>query len=291
VNIEPPSQELGPQRWPERLFRYFLPGYSRIFTEQKLWFSAAKGFNDIFEVFPRLDKLVEQLVKQAEMKEYAFLPPEAPIDFPQYRQATKERRQVIKAQCLESYGEILQSKFSESYGIVCFSEELSLFMWGHYTDCHRGFAVEFNPQHSFFSPRDFGKVVYGRDRPVLTTEACSQMLLHKSQEWSSEKEWRLIKPCGELVAGAYERKGVPTKGFYLPLPMDAIKAVYFGCRTSPGVRDDMLKPLAAFPQIECYVMRRNRIEYKLDAIPWKEWKEPQPFPKDFIDSAWRKAGP
>ncbi len=263
---------------PERLFRYFSPGYSHIFTEQKLWFSTAEDFNDIFEVFPRYDKLIPEMVEEVLKRKYAFLPPDNTASFQEYKKATQEGCRQIIEQCNEEYPEDFQAKFSKYYGIVCFTEHLdSLLMWGHYTGCHRGFVIEFNPQHALFTPRDFGKVSYGENRPLLTLtkEPSSQMLLCKSSEWAYEDEHRLIKKKTELTPGTYDRNGVKTEGHFVPLPMDSIKAVYFGCRISPEHRNNLIRPLEAYPHIERFFMRRNRIAYKLDVVPWVQWKEPR----------------
>src|ERR1035441_3397334 len=141
---------------PQRLFRYFSPGYSHMFTEQRLWFAAASDFDDIFEVFPRYDVLVPHLLNMVLIKKYAFLPPEVDIPYEEFRRRTMPLRRQIMADCMEEYPEVLQEKVGLYYGIICFTERPdSLLMWGHYTDGHRGFVVEFDPEHELFSPRDF----------------------------------------------------------------------------------------------------------------------------------------
>jgi hypothetical protein len=277
---------------PQRLFRYFSPSYSQIFTDRKLWFAAASDFNDIFEVYPRYDKLVPELLQKVLMREYAFLPLNVNMSYQDFRCHTKKLADRIAAECMEEYPEILQSKFGQYYGIVCFSEHMdSLLMWGHYTESHRGFVVEFDPEHTLFSPRDFGKVVYQTSRPILTMDADSQMLLRKSPEWAYEDEHRLVKPRSELTSGVYIRNGVECQGHYLPLPIDAIKAVYFGCKMSEAQREDLLKALQQYPHVKLFFMKRHHTEYKLDAIPWSEWKPTSRSAQDILNIPWPVALP
>jgi hypothetical protein len=147
-------------------------------------------------------------------------------------------------------------------------------------------VVEFDPEHALFSARDFGKVVYQTSRPTLTMEADSQMLLRKSPEWSYEDEHRLIKPRSELTKGMYIRNAAERPGHYVPLPMDAIKAVYFGCKMSEAHRDDLLKPLQQFPPVKVFFMKRHPTEYNLQAIPWAEWKPPSRSAQDILNIPW-----
>jgi hypothetical protein len=273
VTEEPPSQA-NVQR-PERLFRYFHPGHSRIFIEQKLWFSSASDFNDIFEAVPRFDQIIPEMTEKARRINYAFLPPEVGLNFSSYNARTKEFHHQVVESTHDEYPETFQRKFSLHAGIVCFSAHLdSLLMWGHYTDCHRGFVLEFDPRHALFPPRDFAKVRYDENRPVMTVETTSEVLLFKSPEWRYEDEYRLVKQKAELTKGTRVRNGENIEGHYLRLPMDSIKAVYLGCRIEKNDRENLIKPLEAYPHIKRLFMRKNRVAYKLDVVPWDDWTEP-----------------
>jgi|ERR1039458_99544 hypothetical protein len=266
---------IEPTKRPERLFRYFSPGQSQIFAEQKLWFSSASDFNDVFEALPRHDQLIEEITEDALEKSYAFLPPKITISYSEYKSLSREWRSRIIEKSNEEFPDGFQARFSKFYGIVCFTEHLnSLLMWGHYTDCHRGFVIEFDPQHDLFTPRDCRKACYGENRPVFTKASTAHILLCKSSEWAYEDEHRIIRPKTELSQGTYSRNGIETEGHFVPLPTDAIKAVYFGCRIAPEHRHNLLKPLEAHPHIERYFMRKSRTAYKLDVVPWNEWKAP-----------------
>jgi hypothetical protein len=62
-----------PIKRPEQLFRYYSPVHSHIFAEKKLWFSSVTDFNDIFEVVPRFDKLIPELLEGNLQRTYPLL--------------------------------------------------------------------------------------------------------------------------------------------------------------------------------------------------------------------------
>ena len=260
----------APKR-PERIFRYCSHYHVDIFSEKKLWFSAVTDFNDIFEVVPRFDKLIEEQLEENLQKTYPDLRRE---DCDESYQDYKQRILITASDSFEKTiherTNGFQEFFNRHYKILCFSEHLfSLLMWGHYTNCHKGFVIEFDPKHSLFAPRDFGEVMYENERPMATRNGDSSMLLRKSPEWAYEDEHRLIKRHEDLIPGKKMRGDKEVDGYFVPLPMEAVKAVYFGCRIFEGDREKILKSLANFSLIERFSMRRNLIEYKLDSIPFK----------------------
>ena len=263
----------------KRLFRYFSPKASDIFLDQKLWFSAAKDFNDIFEVAPRYDKLLTEQLERRLKIEYAFLPPSVQTDWPTYRKAMAPFARRLLEESFEIYPERCQRNFSERFGIICFCENAdSLLMWGHYASCHKGFVVEFDPQHSMFSPNEFGKMEYSDTRPFIEEREYSKLLLTKSPEWSYEVEHRLIKPLSGLPI-ATRRDGRELR--FMHLPMEAVKAVYLGCRMpaeAPDALREILNSLKSPPtqHIKPFLMRRHPANYALVPVPWEEWKAPPP---------------
>lgn len=255
---------------PKRLFRYFSPKASGILTEQKLWFSAPKDFNDIFEIRPRCDIMLTDMMSAHVKREFAFLHPDVQIDWNTYKKNANPFADNLIRRYLATVPDDLQAKFGENYGIACFCENYeSILMWGHYTDCHRGFALEFEPEHPMFSAKDFGQVKYSSKRPSMEIKEYWEIMLTKSLEWQYEQEHRLIKPLHELRKGErYPGK----QGHYLPLPMEAIKAVFFGCRMSPSDQDKLIAglSLASAQHIESFVMKAHATDYALVAIPWDD---------------------
>jgi hypothetical protein len=68
--------------------------------------------------------------------------------------------------------------------------------------------------------------------------------------------------------------------------MDAIKAVYCGCKMSEAHRDDLLKPLQQHSHVKSFFMKRHPTEYKVEAIPWAEWKPPSRSAQDILNIPW-----
>ncbi|SMX33487.1 DUF2971 domain-containing protein [Octadecabacter ascidiaceicola] len=112
----------------------------------------------------------------------------------------------------------MASEFPHHTRVACFSEaESSIPMWAHYTDNHRGICLKYRldwaqndlPEKADIFPL---KVQYVDERPILTTEEwnnfsdrsdyetgnfgnsdiLSKICLHKSEEWSYEREWRVF---------------------------------------------------------------------------------------------------
>ncbi|SEG53995.1 Protein of unknown function [Bryocella elongata] len=125
-------------------------------------------------------------------------------------------RQWLAAQ-MDKWERLATSKLPESHKeslkICSFSEKPdSITMWSHYADQHRGFCIEYGVQdlppsdgfvrmlfpvvyseRLFDATRYFQAAIRDRDKfnmlfPILAA-------LHKSPEWSYEKEWRLIIPA------------------------------------------------------------------------------------------------
>ena len=82
----------------------------------------------------------------------------------------------------------------------------SLPMWSHYANRSQGFVVIFKNLHKYFDavePWAFNglhKVVYVRKRPPLTYDPLSfaNLFLAKTDDWSYEEEYRIVKPRHEL---------------------------------------------------------------------------------------------
>jgi hypothetical protein len=257
-----PSQPFNP---PERLFHYFRPKYSSILTSPILWFSDPSTFNDVFDSCPRYDELIREQNDEITRRIYAFhTHRDDPISLHEWRRLHKGKTDEIIEALNEASPGAFQRKFGVYYGVVCFTEHVdNLLMWGHYTDCHKGFALEYDPRYTLFRPPDFGKVTYSKERPILTTRTRTKVFFCKSDEWRYEDEYRLVKWKDSWT----EKRSVP-------LPMDSIKAVYFGARMSPENRSELLTSLEGHPHVQKYFMRPSRITWKLEAVPWDQWKEP-----------------
>lgn len=281
---------MNDQKRPARLFRYFPPEASDIFSTQKLWVSAARDFNDIFEVLPRYDSLISSSIENELKKQYAFLPPYIRVDWKTYKRQMQIFTSPIYSDAIEVIPRGFQEKFSDHFGIVCFSENLeSLLMWGHYASSHRGFVVEFDPNHSLFDRKTCGRISYSKDRLAVDSAesfGAWRILLTKSSEWIYEAEHRLVKPLKELNQAA--RRDNKNKHF-IELPCDSVKAIYFGCKISKEVCDEILNDLKdpRWRDVMKFAMRRHETEYAIRPLSWEKIRElPADAKKDF-DELWK----
>jgi hypothetical protein len=278
---------------PAKIFRYFPPDASDIFSTRKLWFSAAKDFNDIFEVLPRYDSLISSEIEANIKKQYAFLPPNISVSWQKYKKFMQAHTSQIYSDSLEVIPLGFQNKFSEHFGIVCFSENPdSLLMWGHYTNSHQGFVVEFDPNHSFFAPEDFGKILYSTDRPIAEASQnwkSWKMLLTKSAEWRYESEYRLIKQLKTLNR-AKRRDG--NEKYCIDLPPDAVRAVYFGCKILQKAQAEILTDLKAdgWKHISKFAMRRHDSQYAIQPLPFEKLRHPPEDARKDFDNLWQIMG-
>lgn len=90
-----------------------------------------------------------------------------------------------------------------NHGVTSFTETRdNLLMWSHYADEHKGMVVEFDPNHEFFistytTPNNsheghLSRVLYRKERLSQVDDYLMDVFVHKSDEWSYEKEHRLI---------------------------------------------------------------------------------------------------
>jgi hypothetical protein len=134
-------------------------------------------------------------------------------------------------------------------------------MWGHYAACHRGFVIEFHPEHPLFC--DLKEVVYQKNRPEPAQPGDFQYLQVKDDSWRSESEYRLIKRVGELEEGERDNKRL----CFIPLPPEAVKAVYFGWQMPTETMDQMISDVGVRP-IQKHVMLPHISQYALEAFPF-----------------------
>lgn len=107
---------------------------------------------------------------------------------------------------LESYSKSISNQTQESVYATCFSESpISMLMWSHYADNHKGMVIEYDflncdteiredalwALHPVFYTND---LVNLNDYLNVQEEIYFPILaaLNKSNEWSYEKEWRMI---------------------------------------------------------------------------------------------------
>ncbi|MDD4847515.1 MAG: DUF2971 domain-containing protein [Bacteroidales bacterium] len=145
--------------------------------------------------------------------------------------------------------------FVKTFGITCFSEDIqSVIMWSHYANSHEGFALEYDLRGFPLIKKtndnlnnDCKQSIYANTYPIIydskrfdaTTTALFSLCktlnidvknpdttcflkstLHKSYQWSYEKEWRLLVCKDDCDYSA-------------PIPFSVHpKAIYYGNKIS-----------------------------------------------------------
>lgn len=156
-----------------------------------------------------------------------------------------------------------------------------LLLWAHYADNHRGMAIGFDSDHSFFqnevhirnrnyntlenitSP-GFGslrEVTYQDNRfPIKLGDDVSEAFFYKSQHWKYEEEYRMFRSLGDA-------NDTSMSGIHLfDIPPEAIKVVITGTRANESLHSaikDKLS-LAQYSHIKAYNALLHPRNYALE---------------------------
>ena len=137
----------------------------------------------------------------------------------------------VLPEMLNEINKIIQDEI----GIFCVSENVNCFpMWAHYADNAKGFAVEYINLEEVFQGDETGelnelkKVNYSEKRPPVTLEPAPlmAMLYSKHQDWSYEREHRVIKHLSECTKEKLSDNSI--KFFYKIDPGKYIKRIIVG---------------------------------------------------------------
>lgn len=250
---------------PTQLFHCYPERAKSFFHEWRLWFSALTDLNDPFEGMPSFVSLVARIVEDTLKKEFVFQNPCGP-SWQAFKKKMETERKRATEDCLRALAEKFRRISAQHFRFFCFTAKMpNAAMWGHYADCHRGFTVEFHPEHPLF--RDLKKVDYEKSRPEPEQPGDFRHLQVKGESWCAESEYRLIKPVGNLQEA--ERMSDATRHCYVPLSPEAVKAVYLGWQMSSEARNQIITDLGSRP-IQKYVMVPHLSEYALEAWPIDE---------------------
>lgn len=215
------------------------------------------------------DILEEELAKYGKMLPKEFVKEFLRAQKPMLPQIFK----MLEPQILPIVSTSLTKVFNEGLGVLSLSAVRdSILMWSHYANDHTGFVVGFDSSNQFFDKRrskkdEFGflrEVQYAAERPevVLSNTSAIPWFQTKAQEWSYEKEWRIVRVLRE----ASEKKELTPSPVYLfDFPPDAVIEVIVGMRSTMAEQIWALKsrlPKAIFLKASGSVSR-----YKLDISP------------------------
>ena len=233
----------------------------------KMWYSAPCNFNDVFDCEITVDEtaIIDCALQMTPDKK------KIRIGSPMWKQIRQNMRQEIN-----SFYSTIEGMKSTT-GISCLSEsDDSLLMWAHYANNHHGMCVEYDlmeiNRKLQFTPVP---IVYSAERVCYSTlnpdtldkDAIALLirsLTSKSEEWSYEREWRIIRDdgaCGDQWDA--EKKGAL-------LDMIAPSSIILGCATEPET-EKSVRAYCEDQKVPLYKMQKDNALYRLNKVALLEF--------------------
>ncbi len=171
------------------------------------------------------------------------------------------------------------AEMKREYRVLCFAEtETNILLWSHYASSHKGIVLAFEPCTLPLSDLAAArKVSYSKDVPFPVTlqdmllyltsqapkpksdDAFVKSVFTKSEDWSYEKEWRILRKASEIG---------PDRFIDLPFPPEELVAVYLGCRVSESSKEEIIAAAGTFSApIAFFQMIDEPKRFELTPIP------------------------
>src|ERR1051325_3426275 len=280
---------------PMKLFKYLAPNRIDVLKNQRIRFTQPASLNDPFEMKPYVESLAEdRVIKEllcvlgedglkngfdsmiSSVLDDIRNPPEKPLisfeeeciynfslplyDRKQYSETFINEFVEDMKRRMPEFREAIFSKFNE-IGVLSLTAVCNdIPMWAHYAQSNKGFVIEFDGAHDFFTKSTDSdylfdhlyEVTYSEERPgscsLFDERLMDDVLFVKSERWKDEREWRLLQPLesgrrlekeGEVILDDYEQP------IYLfSLPPSCITGIIFGSRMSNANKSEMCRILS-----------------------------------------------
>ena len=231
----------------DRLFHYTSftkpERIARVFTENTIYCSNPKDFNDPWDCCPCFSKEVLN-----DPKEYDRIVKWSALCDRKYNRSLSEREHKLREQELRSNRKLLEWMIDETtsdmekaiqsqYRVFCLSiHPDSPLMWSHYGGKHQGICLEFSVRNTLFCAAL--QVEYMNSYPMFNLSDVDEgvdlkSLVVKSCMWSYEDEFRLV-----ATESRYTFPNVPTaNNGFVSLPKGALQSVIIGCQMTERDRD------------------------------------------------------
>jgi hypothetical protein len=233
-------------------YKYVTPDRVDILENLKIRYTQVSALNDPFEAFPAVR-----------------LP-----DDPQQHFITAEEFQNRIRQITESTTGLLSlSKTPEN-----------VLMWSHYADSHRGFVIEFDSAHQYFS-KGTQEITYSQNRPQMIARQGDQLTdiwRTKSSDWVYEMEVRKSMPLHnqidplpnghKLVRGIPGAKEDPKKIYLFDFPKELITAIVIGWKADNKLRFRIAEALRKNSMNRVKIMHAvpSKDQYRMEIISYSE---------------------
>ena len=225
-------------------------------------FTQPNAFNDPFELVPEFfypdDLQIEALDFELHCGNQNF--DLTPID--------------SSAVCNDIAARNLVRELSNQIGILCLSRKHdSLLMWSHYADEYKGILIEFDKDHEFFLGSFEIPYIKERRKINLTDFSKSRtpipisVLCTKSEQWSYEKEQRVIRSLDFCRKIGTDINQNPI--FIMSIPLEAIKSITFVERTT--IKNQKLiweKIKHTNIELKLATLANNEFQFRYDIIKY-----------------------
>ncbi|SER40698.1 Protein of unknown function [Nitrosomonas sp. Nm51] len=278
---------------PSKLFKYVIPDRIDILNNQLIRFTQPSALNDPFE----LQLIFGDLFSENELNDMFELNIkffEEALNKQLLRHPKKTRKKIVKqlVSQVQKNPQILQEEINkiaptiknaiyeytpkakqifsdvlQTVGILSLSEKFDHpLLWAHYADSHKGFIIEFEPEHIFFNRRrsdkdelfHLRKVKYinksSIDDMTLSEMHGDDILATKDISWEYEAEWRMIVP----LASANKTLEGPDKIHLYTVPLSSISSIIVGARATSMLYEE-LRAILALPNFEHISLKRAKL--------------------------------
>lgn len=160
-------------------------------------------------------------------------------------------------------------------GILSLSKNWnSTLMWSHYSDCHKGYCIGFNKNHSFFNEciRENGtkskvvkEVIYSKDRVQIPMDEQTDKLIYepfitKACGWNYEQEIRVIS---SLNLSQETNNGEICDIHLFKVPYDTIQEIIMGVNISPE-NEKKIKEFSSRNKIQIFKCKISDKEFNME---------------------------
>ncbi len=225
-------------------YKYLSNKRADVLEQGSIRFTQPSAFNDPFEALPTFKTLGEEFtlknlagdIYNPFLNESKHLVDDTHV-FPREEieslyTSKHQSFMRIESKLCNDLTRVIRDAFDKSYGILSLTKNpKSILMWSHYANNHKGYLLEFDEHHPFFSAHIKMKpVVYSsiRSEDELIPKSGLKRyrnLFKKSIQWHYEEEWRVV---AELKKSKKKIVCKPFDIHLFELPSDAIKSIVVG---------------------------------------------------------------
>lgn len=213
--------------------------WENVIYKAQIYLSSAKNFNDPFDC--RANFEYKRAISKGEFRKRL-------ISRFGEREVENLSNDIVQKYIIEG--------MREDVFVFCFSEVWnSILMWAHYGHNYNGYCIEYDMKKvRDFTIYNLYPVLYESEYIDITDSliSCNDNTglicnVAKAEEWSYEKEWRIVE---------YRKNP-----FYF---RKALKAVYLGKNCSPKIRENIIH-WAQGNGKEVYIVEASRTKYELES--------------------------